>query len=123
MNRVPAIKDHPWRDRHGERRELANPVVEESPIGQGHPHAPRADERDGHTERPNAAPEKRLRKEERVKMQRAVKIRRIVMVETLVGDLIHEIAVDAFIEVRGLDREPRQPQGEREQEDARRNPA
>src|SRR5437762_965677 len=57
----------------------------------------------GQTDRPKVPAEKRLADQENIEMKRAVVIRGVVAVEAALDHLVHEPAVDPFVEVGRLD--------------------
>src|SRR5437762_3044924 len=59
----------------------------------------------GQTDRPKVPAEKRLADKENIEMKRAVVIRGVVAVEAALDHLVHEPAVDPFVEVGRLDPE------------------
>lgn len=66
--------------------------------------------------------EERLKKKQDIEMQRAVVVGWIVFVVSVPRHLIHEPAVDAFVKMRRLDVEPKQPQQRGKRTDDQRNP-
>ena len=114
VDRIPAVKDIGWRDRHRECRNPRDPGSKELPEPQNRPHAEDACDDRGQTQRPEMAAEKRLRQEDSVKMQRPVVVCRVVVVVSVRRHLVGEPPVHPLVKMRRLDLDQPEAQEERD---------
>src|SRR3954453_22033568 len=122
MNGIPAIKDQPRRNGHGQCRKAGYGSRNEVIVFQCQPNRRNAGKHDRKAGRIQIPAEQRLRQEQDVEVKRAVVIRWIVSIEAILDHLIDEPAVNSLVKMWWLYPEKGKAQSPSEAKDGPEHP-
>src|SRR5262249_20177976 len=103
MDGIAIVKNESGRDRHRQRRKIANCTAEKRPEKKNPKDGQEAHNHNWKTQRPKVAPERHARGERDIEIQRPLIIDEIGRVIPVLSHLIAEPAVNTLVEMRRLD--------------------